>query len=156
MSYLHSQKKRKKLEKYFRAINKTQKSNKPNLSTLFKERGHIKSPPPPKKNAQSNKHVRFLGLLTRLKARFGFTVYMWGGRGWHELSHNPSHWVWHSGRAPSLSLYKASHVSSVNFRLQLMVSFTALETTLNAAAQYTTHVDVHPHFVASYSNYSLR
>lgn len=31
------------------------------------------------------------------------SIYKWGGRG-RELSHSPSHWVWHSGRAPSLSL----------------------------------------------------
>lgn len=41
--FAQPKKKEKKLEKYFRAINRTQKSTKPNLSTLFKERGYIKS-----------------------------------------------------------------------------------------------------------------
>lgn len=48
------------------------------------------------------------------------------------------------------SLYKATHVSSVNFRLQLMVFSTALETTPNSAQQYTTHLDVHPNFFTSH------
>lgn len=60
----------------------------------------------------------------------GLTVSMWGGRGWRELSHSPSHWVWLSGTPPpslppSLcppSVYKAAQVSSVNFRLQLIYS----------------------------------
>lgn len=51
------------------------------------------------------------------------------------------------------SLYKASHVSSVNFRLQLMVNSTALEKTHNSAKQCTTHLDVHHKF--STSRYKL-